>query len=139
MAPLPDQVLFIRSSDDIARVRRAVRAAMERIGGSVAQTTKLVTAASELARNTLVHGGGGQLQLAVDEQHGGSDVVLVFIDSGPGVGDLELALRDGYSTAGGLGLGLGGARRLCSRFAIDSAPGRGTRVEVAFRVARPRP
>jgi serine/threonine-protein kinase RsbT len=92
--------------------------------------TKLVTAVSELARNTVVHGGGGHMAAGVVEEAGRSGVWAVFEDEGPGIADVDQALREGYSTGDGLGLGLGGARRLVHEFTIRSAPGEGTTVRV---------
>ena len=122
--------LEIRSSDDIVRVRQRVRAAAVATGLSLVDQTKVVTAASELARNTLDHGGGGRVD--IDTVEGvRKGVVLVFSDEGKGIKDIDTALRDGYTTGGGLGLGLGGAKRLSSEFAIESAPGKGTRIRIA--------
>jgi serine/threonine-protein kinase RsbT len=122
--------LDIRTSDDIVRVRQRVRAAAVTVGLGLVDQTKVVTAASELARNTLDHGGGGRVEIEPVEG-ARKGVVLVFIDQGPGIKDIDTALRDGYTTGGGLGLGLGGAKRLCSEFAVESAPGQGTRIRVA--------
>ena len=109
------------------RVRQRVRALAVESGLSLVDQTKVVTAASELARNTLDYGGGGTLDIEVlnGVRRG---VRLVFEDQGPGIKDIEAALRDGFTTGNGLGLGLGGARRLCSEFSIESVVGRGTRV-----------
>ena len=108
-------------------MRQRVRAMAVESGLSLVDQTKVVTAASELARNTLDYGGGGTVDIEVvnGAQRG---VRLVFADQGPGIKDIEIALRDGYTTGSGLGLGLGGAKRLCSEFNIESAPGQGTRV-----------
>ena len=92
--------------------------------------TKLVTAVSELARNTIVHGGGGDMTARVIEENGRAGVEVVFRDSGPGIADIDRALTDGYTTGVGLGLGLGGARRLVHDFSLRSAPGEGTTVQV---------
>lgn len=122
--------LEIRVSEDVVRIRQRVRALAVESGLSLVDQTKIVTAASELARNTLDYGGGGHCELeAVTTPRRG--VRLVFVDQGPGIKDLDAALRDGYTTGGGLGLGLGGAKRLSSEFSIESAPGRGTRVSLA--------
>ncbi|MFJ4554130.1 anti-sigma regulatory factor [Streptomyces sp. NPDC088817] len=129
--------LPIRSDMDLVWVRQHVRQAAGRLGFSLVDQTKLVTAASELARNTLVHGGGGQMQAAhvVDGQvHG---LRLAFGDEGPGITDLDRALSDGYTSGDGLGMGLGGARRLVHEFAIDSTPGAGTTVTVTSWATRP--
>ena len=127
----------IAESGDIVRVRRIVRSLMEQAGSSLTDVTKFVTAASELARNTLVHGGGGWLEIGRVATADGEELVLTFVDRGPGIADLPRALRGGNSTAGTLGLGLSGAKRLSHRFSIDSAPGRGTRVTIAHRTVRP--
>ncbi len=123
--------LPIAESLDIVRVRQAVRACMIDDGFSLVDQTKLVTAASELARNTLDFGGGGAvlLEQLLDGPRAG--VRLTFTDHGPGIADLELALTDGYTGGHGLGLGLGGSRRLVNEFAIESSPGKGTVVTVA--------
>jgi serine/threonine-protein kinase RsbT len=124
------EALPIQRDDDIVRVRQEVRKRALSLGLSLIDQTKLVTAASELARNTLVHGGGGELQIGALEGRGLSGLRLVFSDQGPGIADVEEALRDGFTTGGGLGLGLGGARRLVNELAIESTPGAGTRVTV---------
>ena len=98
---------------------------------SLVDQTKIVTAASELGRNTLDYGGGGTVRLEVLQDGGRRGIRLTFEDKGPGIPDIERALKDGYTTGGGLGLGLGGARRLSSEFSIDSRPGEGTRVTIA--------
>lgn len=128
----PDDVtrLPIGSDVQIAGARQAVREAAVAAGFSLVEQTKIVTAASELARNTLVHGGGGSMELAVVEGSGGRGIRLTFTDEGPGITDVPAALSDGYSTGNGLGLGLGGARRLVQDFTIDSTPGGGTTVTV---------
>ena len=120
----------IHSDEDVVRVRRAVRDWAVAIGFSLVDQTKLVTAASELARNALIYGGGGTLHLEALSDGTRRGLRLVFSDDGPGIADVDLALRDGYTTGGGLGLGLGGARRLVNEFEIDSQPGKGTRIAV---------
>jgi serine/threonine-protein kinase RsbT len=120
----------IRSSEDIVRVRQAARERAVAQGFSLVDQTKLVTAASELARNTLDYGGGGEVTIEVLYEGARRGVRLVFVDQGPGIPDIELALKDGYTTGKGLGLGLSGARRLCSEFSIESKPGQGTRVAI---------
>jgi len=120
----------IRSSEDIVRVRKIARERAVAQGFSLVDQTKLVTAASELARNTLDYGGGGEVTIEVVYEGARKGVRLVFVDQGPGIPDIELALKDGYTTGKGLGLGLSGARRLCSEFAIESKPGHGTRVAI---------
>ena len=110
--------------------RQAVRSWAVELGFSLVDQTKLVTAASELARNTLIYGGGGTVQMEVIEEGGRRGIRLTFEDRGPGIPDLELALRDGYTSGNGLGLGLGGARRLVNDFEISSTVGEGTRIRV---------
>ncbi|SDN56118.1 anti-sigma regulatory factor [Allokutzneria albata] len=122
----------IRSEGDIVGVRQLVREHGAAAELSLVEQTKLVTAASELARNTLLHGGGGKVEVCSTEEDGRRSIRLTFVDSGPGIEDVELALTDGFTTAGGLGLGLGGTRRLASEFEIDSVPGEGTTVTVCF-------
>jgi len=121
----------IAVDDDIVRVRQRVRDWAVSLGFSLVDQTKLVTAASELARNTLIYGRGGTLTLetVVNERKRG--LRLTFEDRGPGIADLTLALKDGYTTGNGLGLGLSGARRLAQDFTIDSKVGEGTRVVIA--------
>lgn len=121
----------IQSGDDVVRVRQQVRAVAADCGLSLVDQTKLVTAASELARNTLVHGGGGKACVEVVTSGGGRTGVRVgFVDDGPGIPDVELALTDGWSSGSGLGLGLSGARRLVDEFELSSKPGAGTSVAV---------
>ena len=122
--------LAIQTEEDVVRVRQAVRRWAAELGFSLVDQTKMVTAASELARNTLVYGGGGRLDWWKLEKYGRRGLRLAFVDEGPGIPDIELALRDGYTTGGGLGLGLSGARRLVNEFDVQSAPGRGTQVTV---------
>ena len=119
----------VRASEDVVAVRQAVREWAIGVGFSLVEQTKLVTAASELARNTVVHGGGGTVEL--QELNGPRrGIRLIFEDSGPGILDVDVVLKDGYSTRGGLGLGLGGAKRLSNEFHISSEPGVGTRVMI---------
>lgn len=123
--------LPIRSGDDVVRVRQQVRVVAERSGLSLVDQTKLVTAASELARNALIHGGGGTARLeVVTSVNGRGGVRIEFADEGPGIGDIDLALTDGWTTGGGLGLGLSGARRLVDEFELTSKSGSGTSVVV---------
>jgi serine/threonine-protein kinase RsbT len=124
-------ILEIRSSADVVAVRQAARALSERVGFSLVDQTKLVTAASELARNTIDYGGGGSVRVELVENGVRRGVRLIFEDQGPGIPDIMLALKDGYTTGNGLGLGLGGARRLVNDFDIESSPGAGTRVMIA--------
>ena len=131
MLPTSDETLTIQHSDDVVRVRQAVRARATQAGLGLVDQTRIVTAASELARNTLEYGRGGAARIETFAGGERKGVRLTFEDSGPGIPDLEKALLDGYTTGGGLGLGLSGARRLCSEFDIVSTVGRGTRVTVA--------
>ena len=127
---MKSETLSIRESDEVALVRHAVRDWAIELGFSLIDQTKIVTAASELARNTVVHGKGRKVHLEVLEQNGSRGLRLTFQDQGPGIPDIDVALKDGYTTGGGLGLGLGGAKRLSSEFEIFSRPGEGTRVAI---------
>ncbi|MFH9553480.1 anti-sigma regulatory factor [Streptomyces sp. NPDC017435] len=131
--------LPIRSDLDLVWVRQHVRRAAAALGFGLVEQTKLVTAASELARNTLVYGGGGEMAAdrVADDGRGVQGLRLTFTDRGPGIADPERALSDGYTSGGGLGLGLGGARRLVHEFALDSTPGAGTTVTVTSWAGRP--
>jgi serine/threonine-protein kinase RsbT len=120
----------IAESEDVVLVRQRAREQAHRAGFSLLETTKLVTAASELARNTLEHGGGGYAEIEVCTDGIRRGVRMRFVDEGPGIPDVEAALRDGFTTGRGLGLGFGGSRRLVSEFEVQTAPGRGTRVTV---------
>lgn len=120
----------IATDDDIVRVRQTVRDWAVRIGFSLVDQTKLVTAASELARNTLVYGRGGSLRLERLADDRRTWLRLTFEDQGPGIPDIDLALKDGYTTGNGLGLGLSGARRLSQDFQLTSKVGEGTRVVI---------
>ncbi|GAA2524708.1 ATP-binding protein [Streptomyces sp. NPDC058947] len=122
--------LPIGSDADLAWVRQQVRQAAAELGFGLVQQTKLVTAASELARNTLVHGGGGHVVLTPLHTGQAQGLRLSFVDSGPGIRDLEQAMTDGYTSGGGLGLGLSGSKRLVQEFEVDSTPGGGTTVTV---------
>lgn len=123
--------LPVASGDDVVRVRHKLRAVAAECGLSLVDQTKLVTAASELARNTLVHGGGGTVLVeVVRSDRGRSGVRARFTDTGPGIDDMELALSDGWSSGSGLGLGLSGARRLVDEFELTSAPDTGTDVVI---------
>lgn len=121
----------LRTSDDVVRVRQAVRTRAVAAGFSLVDQTKIVTAASEIARNTVDYGGGGVLRIEVLRDGRRQGVRLTFTDQGPGIPDIALALKDGYTSGGGLGLGLSGAKRLSNEFAITSAPGHGTTVTLA--------
>ena len=121
----------IVADSDIVRVRQRVRDVTVALGFSLVDQTKLVTAASELARNTLVYGRGGVLRIETPTNGYRQGVRLTFEDEGPGIADVELALKPGYTTGTGLGLGLGGARRLSDEFELTSRVGEGTRVVIA--------
>ncbi|NES15783.1 MULTISPECIES: ATP-binding protein [Micromonospora] len=120
----------IRSDEDVVRVRQLVRTTAVAAKLSLVDQTKLVTAASELARNTLIYGGGGAAEVTTIDDGLRRGIRIVFTDQGPGIPDLDLALTDGYTTGGGLGLGLSGARRLVDDFDIRTGVGEGTRVTV---------
>jgi serine/threonine-protein kinase RsbT len=128
---LRTESLEIRSSDDVVRVRQLTRTMALESGLSLVDQTKIITAASELARNTLDHGGGGRVQVDAVEAGGRRGVRLTFEDKGPGIADIQTALKDGYTTGKGMGLGLGGAKRLANEFSIESKPGEGTKVVIA--------
>ena len=121
----------IAADDDIVRVRQRVRDSAVALGFSLVDQTKLVTAASELARNTLVYGLGGTLRIETVVNDRKTGLRLTFEDQGPGIADTTLALTDGYTTGNGLGLGLSGARRLSQDFELSSRPGEGTRITIA--------
>ena len=120
----------IRTAEDVVSIRQAVRQRAIELGFNLVDQTKIVTAASELARNTLQYGGGGEVLLEGLEDNGRRGLRLTFDDRGPGIRDVELAMKDGYTTGMGLGLGLSGARRLSNEFTIDSRLGEGTRVTI---------
>ncbi|QKW35789.1 ATP-binding protein [Actinomadura sp. NAK00032] len=132
MTSPPGEEVPIVSGDDVVRVRQLVRAAAAAAGLSLVDQTKIVTAASELARNTYAYGGGGTMRIerAADDR-GRTGVRIVFHDDGPGIADVERALSAGWSSGTGLGLGLSGARRLCDEFDLTSEAGKGTTVTVA--------
>jgi serine/threonine-protein kinase RsbT len=121
----------VRNSEDIVRVRQHVRSWATNLGFTLVDQTKIVTAASELARNAVLYGGGGEVTLEIVNNGNRRGLRLIFVDRGPGIPDIETAMRDGYTTGSGLGLGLGGARRLSHDFQIESCPGNGTRVIIA--------
>jgi serine/threonine-protein kinase RsbT len=123
-------VVEIRSSEHVGAARKQVQARAVAIGLSTLEMTKFVTAASELARNVLVHGGGGTMTVRDVQRDGKAGLQLDFEDHGPGIADLSLALRDGYTTAKSLGLGLGGAKRLVHEFDIVSRTGPGTHIRI---------
>ncbi|HKO87802.1 MAG TPA: anti-sigma regulatory factor [Burkholderiales bacterium] len=120
----------LRTSEDIVRARQTVREWCIAEKFNLVGQTKMVTAASELARNTVEYGGGGELQLEAMEDGARSGVRLTFSDKGPGIPNVELALTDGYTSGKGLGLGLSGAKRLCDQFSIKSVVGQGTDVTI---------
>ena len=130
MAVLKSHELRLDSQDDVVLVRQAVRTAAIEMGFNLVDQTKIVTAASELARNTVVHGGGGMARIETVNDSNKRGVRLSFEDRGPGINDLQQAMKDGFTTGSGLGLGLGGAKRLSNEFQIDSKPGEGTRVMI---------
>ncbi|MGC1362120.1 MAG: anti-sigma regulatory factor [Silvibacterium sp.] len=127
---LKNELLPITSADDVVRVRQAVRAWASELKFSLVDLTKLVTATSELARNTLDHGGGGTMKGELVENGPRKGIRLTFEDHGPGIQNIELALRDGFTTGGGLGLGLSGSKRLVNEFDIKSEAGQGTTVTI---------
>jgi len=122
--------MSLNASEDVVRMRSAVRQAAIAQGLSLVDQTKIVTAASELARNALDYGGGGAVDIELVQNGTRPGVRLTFVDRGPGIADIEQALKDGYTTGGGLGLGLGGAKRLSNEFSIVSQPGAGTRIVI---------
>ena len=122
--------LEVRTDQDVVRVRQLVRTVAVGVKLSLVDQTKLVTAASELARNTLVYGGGGTVEVSRVDNGRRQGIRIVFADQGPGIADLDLAFTDGYTTGGGLGLGLSGARRLVDEFDITTAVGEGTSITV---------
>jgi serine/threonine-protein kinase RsbT len=131
MSQLHRETLPIVSERDVVLTRARVRDQAVRLGFKVVDQTKLVTAASELARNALVYGGGGTVTIESFGGEGVTKLQLTFVDEGPGIADLARALEDGYSTGRGLGLGLGGSKRLVQEFEVDTRPGFGTRVRIA--------
>jgi serine/threonine-protein kinase RsbT len=130
MTSVSVETLPLTTSEHVVVVRQGVRKRAIEIGFSLVDQTKIVTAASELARNAIQHGGGGQVLVEIVSDGIRRGLRLAFEDQGPGIADIQLAMKDGYSTAGGLGLGLSGAKRLSNEFAISSTPGGGTRVVI---------
>lgn len=126
--PAGATVLTVRSEPDLMTIRHAVRAATLRVGFSIVDQTRVVTAASELARNAYVHGGGGTVAIEYPTRPGAVGLRLTVSDSGPGIADVDAALADGYTTGAGLGHGLGGAQRLMDEFEIRTGKGGGTTV-----------
>ena len=125
------ETMAVANEVDVVKVRQAVRARAIEAGFNLVDQTKIITAASELARNTLDYGGGGEARMEVFEETGRRGVRIIFEDRGPGIPDIEQAMRDGFTSGSGLGLGLGGAKRLSNEFKIESAPGSGTKITIA--------
>jgi serine/threonine-protein kinase RsbT len=123
-------VLTVRTEEDIVASRQKVRALAQQLKFSLVDQTKMITAASELSRNTVVHGGGGQMRWEVVEDGIRRGLRLHFEDQGPGIADMQLALTDGWTSGGGMGLGLPGSKRLVHEFDVQSSPGQGTRVSI---------
>jgi serine/threonine-protein kinase RsbT len=130
MKSISSESLQIRSSEDIVQLRQAVRKKAVALGFGIVDQTKIVTASSELGRNTLDYGGGGMAQIEVVEKDRRMGLRLVFEDNGPGIADIELALTDGFTSGNGMGLGLGGSKRLSHEFEIASKVGEGTKVSI---------
>lgn len=132
MNALKHETLPIRAQNDIVLIRQKVRTWAIEIGFGIVDQTKVITAASELARNTLDYGGGGDMEVAVlkNEATNRPGISLSFVDSGPGISDIKLALTDGFTTGGGLGMGLSGSKRLMNEFKLETEVGKGTRVTV---------
>jgi serine/threonine-protein kinase RsbT len=128
MPAAKEQELKLASSEDVVLVRQAVRQWAADLGFSLVNQTKLVTAASELGRNAVLHGGGGSARIETVVRNGRSGIRVTFEDSGPGIANIEQAMKDGFTTGSGLGLGLGGAKRLSDEFEIQSRVGEGTRI-----------
>ena len=130
MPAVREEMLDVRSDEDVVRVRQITRQWAVGLGFSLVDQTRIITAASELARNTLQHGGGGSVAIEIVENGTRRGLRLTFKDQGPGIPDLELAMKDGYTTSGGLGLGLSGSKRLVNEFKILSKVGKGTEVSI---------
>jgi serine/threonine-protein kinase RsbT len=124
------ETFAVRSGEDVVKARQVVRSRAMEVGFSLVEQTKIVTAASELARNTVIYGGGGEMRIVRLHDARRIGLRLTFEDQGPGIPDIELALRDGYTSGTGLGLGLNGARKLSHEFDIWSKLGEGTRVTI---------
>ena len=127
---LKTEKIAVEEEQHIVAVRQAVRRLALEIKLSLVDQTKIITAASELARNLLIYGGGGEVLLEVLQEGIRQGLRVHFVDEGPGIADIELALKDGHTTGGGMGLGLGGAKRLVNEFELASAPGQGTHVTI---------
>ena len=130
MQVLKSELMELRSSEDIVRVRQEVRKFAVALGFGIVDQTKMVTASSELARNTVDYGGGGTVRIESVQNDRRAGLRLTFEDHGPGIEDIEQALKDGYTSGGGMGLGLGGSKRLSHEFEINSKLGEGTRVSI---------
>ncbi len=130
MTPTGGDVFEIRNSQDVVIVRQEVRARAVKVGLSLVDQTKIITAASELARNTLDYGGGGTVMMEIVDASSRNGLRLTFEDKGPGIADIELAMKDGFTSGQGLGLGLGGSKRLANEFFIESRIGAGTKVVI---------
>ncbi|HEY1399816.1 anti-sigma regulatory factor [Roseateles sp.] len=129
-SPATSGSLPIRGEPDIVLSRQLVRKLTQELKFSLVDQTKMITAASELSRNTLVYGGGGDMEWAIVQAGVKTGLRLAFVDQGPGIADLELAMKDGWTSGNGMGMGLSGSKRLVNDFELDSAPGRGTRVTI---------
>jgi serine/threonine-protein kinase RsbT len=131
MPILKREVMPVSTESDVVLARQTVRRWTTEAGFSLVDQTKMVTAASEIARNTVIYGGGGSLTLELSQEGLRRVLRLTFEDKGPGIPDLQKAMTDGYTTGSGLGLGLSGSKRLVNEFDIQSRPGEGTRVVLA--------
>lgn len=131
MTVLKSDKMRLASGEDVLFVRQTVRRWAIELGFSLVDQTKLITAASEIGRNTVIYGGGGTASVESLFENGRRGLRLTFEDQGPGIADVAQAMRDGFTTSGGLGLGLGGAKRLSNEFSIQSEPGKGTRISIA--------
>src|SRR6476620_6362720 len=131
MSVLKRELMPLKSSSDVVLARQKVRQWATELRFTLVDQTKLVTAASELARNALDHGQGGQMTIEVVNGLSRTGLKLIFEDNGPGIPDIEMALKDGFTTGSGMGLGLGGSKRLVNEFAIESEVGKGTRITIA--------
>jgi serine/threonine-protein kinase RsbT len=129
VGPKSEALLLVREQD-VVLARQAIRSAARQLGFTIVDQTKLVTAASELARNAVVHGGGGTMVWETVAENGRQGLRLTFNDSGPGIEDTRLAMKDGWTTGTGLGMGLPGAKRLVNEFELVSKPGVGTTVTI---------
>src|SRR5215813_13367412 len=130
MAASPSESRALEGEQDVVVARQVVRRAAQGLGFSLVDQTKIVTATSELARNTVKHGLGGRMDMEVINTGPRNGLRLTFTDQGPGIADIQRAMTDGYTTGKGLGMGLSGAKRLVNEFEIESAPGKGTRVTI---------